>query len=182
MAKCPICKQYLIGFNWTKTKNGKNWLKNNSGEWHDCPKNQRAEGKQYGAEIPYKPIFPPSFIFCGKCTHLCKDEWCAQCEMYPQATYRGDTMTDNVWFSPDPTVRALQDSNKGQIMEESRMKHNPPSNALWMKEDGSMSAGYKLTPQLTKWYEKDGKGILKELYSKIQYKNKERITDYSKSN
>ena len=44
-----------------------------------------------------------------------------------------------------------------------------------MKEDGTMLSGYKLTPVLSKWYEKDGKSILKELYSKIWYKNKERI-------
>jgi len=179
MAKCPVCKQYLTGYSWTKTKNGKNWLKNNSGEWHDCPKSQGRSQKQYGWEIPYKPTFLPSFIFCGKCTHLCKDDWCSQCDMYPQVTYHGNTMIDNLGFSPDPTVKALQDSNRSQTMEEARLKYNPPSNALWMNEDGSISTGYKLTPQLTKWYEKDGKGILKELYSKIVYKKRER-TNLSK--
>jgi len=178
MAKCPVCKQYLIGFNWTKTKNGKNWLKNSSGEWHDCPKNQKSFQKTYGMELPYNPTFPPSFIFCGKCSALCKDDWCSQCEMYPQTTYNGNTMADSLWFSPNPKVEAIQDTNKDQIMEVFRMKHNPPSNGLWMNKDGTMPVGYKLTPQLTKWYnEKDGKSILEELYSKIWYKKRERRLD-----
>ena len=51
-----------------------------------------------------------------------------------------------------------------------------PCNWMWMKENGTMTIGYKLTTQLTNWYEKEGKGILKELYSKIQYKKRERVT------
>jgi len=174
MAKCPVCKQYLAGFNWTKTKNGKNWLKNTSGEWHDCPKNQ----KQYSGDLTYNPTPIPHFIFCGKCTHLCKDEWCSQCDMYPQVTYHGNTMTDNLWFSPNPTVEASQDTNRSQIMEEFRMKYDSPCNGLQMNKDGTMPAGYKLTPELIKWYnEEGGKSILEELYSKIWYKKRERISE-----
>jgi len=172
MAKCPICKQWLTGFNWTKTKNGKNWLKNNSGEWHDCPKNQTFNKD---VNLTYNPTFPPSFIFCGKCTTLCKSNWCPKCEMYPQTTYNGNTTIDNLWFSPNSKVEALQDSNRDQIMENHEQDGRPP-NWMWMKEDGIMPIGYKLTPKLIEWYEKEGKGILKELYSKIQYKKRERVT------
>lgn len=167
MAKCPVCKQWLTGFNWAKTKNGKNWLKNNSGEWHDCPKNQ----KQYNMDLTYNPTFRQSFIFCGKCTALCKEDWCPKCEMYPNVTYDGNTITDNLWFSPDPKVEALQDSNRSQIME-NHENDKRPCNWMWMKEDGTMISGHKSTSQLIKWYEKEGKGILKELYSKIEYKKR----------
>lgn len=36
MAFCPICKKEQIGFEWTKTKNNKNWLRKPNGEWHSC--------------------------------------------------------------------------------------------------------------------------------------------------
>ncbi len=95
--------------------------------------------------------------------------------MYPSVTFNGKTEADNRWFSPNPEVEALQDTNKNQIMEEYRGKYNDvPINGLWMNGDGSMPAGYKLTPDLTKWYEKDGKNMLKELYSKIWYKKRMR--------
>lgn len=170
MAKCPICKQWLTGFNWAKTKNGKNWLKNNSsGEWHDCPKNQGTFSKNI--DLTYNPTFPPSFIFCGKCTTLCKNDWCPKCEMCPQTTYNGNTTVDNLWFSPVLTVDELQDSNRSQIME-NHESDKRPCNWMWMKEDGTMISGHKSTSQLIKWYEKEGKGILKELYSKIEYKKR----------
>jgi len=35
--QCPICKEFLVGFTWTKTKTGKNWLKGKDDKWHDCP-------------------------------------------------------------------------------------------------------------------------------------------------
>ena len=94
--------------------------------------------------------------------------------MYPNVTFHGDINTDNQWFSPDSKVSSLQDTNKSQIMEEYSVSYNAPPNWLHMNDDGTMSAGYKLTPELTEWYEKDGKGILEELYSKIWYKKKER--------
>lgn len=38
VTKCPICQEFLVGFQWEKTSKGKNWLKNiEKGEWHDCP-------------------------------------------------------------------------------------------------------------------------------------------------
>lgn len=36
VSKCPICQQFLVGFQWTKTAKGKNWLKKGD-EWHNCP-------------------------------------------------------------------------------------------------------------------------------------------------
>jgi len=38
VTQCPICKEFLIGFKWTKTKTGKNWLADKDNKWHDCPK------------------------------------------------------------------------------------------------------------------------------------------------
>ena len=184
MAKCPSCKQWLTGFNWTKTKNGKNWLKNSQGQWHDCPKNQ----KKFGWDLTYNPVFTPSYDFCGKCATLCVSEWCTKCNMYPNTTFNGKTETDNKWFTPDIKVSAVQDTNREEIMEACRLKYDPPSNGLHMNEDGTMPAGYNLTPELIKWYKGeeslspdlskrnkgDGKSILKELNSKITYKKRER--------
>ena len=36
VSECPICHKQLVGFQWAKTKNQKNWLKKGD-EWHDCP-------------------------------------------------------------------------------------------------------------------------------------------------
>jgi len=38
VTQCPICKAYLVGFNWTKTASNKNWIKHPDKGWHDCPK------------------------------------------------------------------------------------------------------------------------------------------------
>ncbi len=39
VSKCPICNEALVGYAWTKTPKGKNWLKKGD-EWHDCPSKQ----------------------------------------------------------------------------------------------------------------------------------------------
>lgn len=39
VSKCPICNEALVGYAWTKTPKGKNWLKKGD-TWHDCPKKQ----------------------------------------------------------------------------------------------------------------------------------------------
>ncbi len=178
MAKCPVCKQWLVGFNWTTTKNNKKWLRNSNGDWHDCPKNQNSYNSNK-VTTEYNPTPNPSFIFCGKCSTLCKDEWCPKCEMYPSVIFNGNTEVDNKWFSTSSKVGTLQDTNESEIKELYRGKHeSAPLNWLRMKENGSMLSGYKLTPALTGWYEKDGKSILKELYSKIWYKKRENEKQY----
>jgi len=47
VTKCPICEQFLVGFNWTKTAKGKNWLKKGD-KWHDCPKNKSKKKSSEG--------------------------------------------------------------------------------------------------------------------------------------
>lgn len=37
VTQCPICKEFLVGYKWTKTKTGKNWLADKDNKWHDCP-------------------------------------------------------------------------------------------------------------------------------------------------
>jgi len=63
MSKCPICKNNLNGFNWVKTKNGKNWLQNNEGQWHDCPK---STGK-YESKQKWINITSDDLEFCELC-------------------------------------------------------------------------------------------------------------------
>ena len=46
MNKCPVCKQEVPGYNWTKTAKGKNWLQNSAGKWHSCPNNERKPSKR----------------------------------------------------------------------------------------------------------------------------------------
>jgi hypothetical protein len=46
VVKCPICKGTLVGFAWTKTPKGKNWLKKGD-KWHDCP-NKKLSKKTAG--------------------------------------------------------------------------------------------------------------------------------------
>jgi len=65
MAKCPICKQELSGFNWTKTKNNKNWLADKDGNWHDCPNNN---GKK-----KYVMSKASDFVFCNMCGNFHED-------------------------------------------------------------------------------------------------------------
>jgi len=172
MAKCPVCKQWLTGYSWTKTKNGKNWLKNTNGMWHDCPKNQKTYVQKM--DLTFNPLYTNTYYFCGKCITLCEDDgWCPKCDMYPNVTFADK---DGIsWGIPNADVGSLQDSNKDQIIEKYRVKTEAPPNWFKMKKDGIMSAGYKLTPDLTKWYEKDGKSILEELYSKIWYRKRDRV-------
>lgn len=40
VSQCPICKEFLVGYNWSKTPKGKNWLQHKEKGWHNCPKNK----------------------------------------------------------------------------------------------------------------------------------------------
>ena len=43
VTQCPICKAFLVGYNWTKTKTGKNWIKHKEDGWHSCPNKKFAK-------------------------------------------------------------------------------------------------------------------------------------------
>ena len=43
VSKCPICNEFLVGFAWTKTAKGKNWLSHPQKGWHDCPSKKMAK-------------------------------------------------------------------------------------------------------------------------------------------
>lgn len=68
MARCPSCKKELVGYNWTKTKNNKNWLQDKSGQWHDCPNAKKWIGgdKKTGTWVFYS-FKPEDFEFCEFC-------------------------------------------------------------------------------------------------------------------
>jgi hypothetical protein len=60
--KCPICNQFLVGFEWTKTAKGKNWLKHKEkGEWHDCP-NKKLK-KKTSTSPGQRKIWPQGSVF-----------------------------------------------------------------------------------------------------------------------
>jgi len=86
MAKCPICKNDIPGFNWVKTKNGKNWLQNSEGQWHDCPKSS--------SESKFKRInlTNEDHDFCDMCGRMCIKE--EVFEKYPQLG--GQTLEEHV--------------------------------------------------------------------------------------
>lgn len=62
VVKCPICNQFLVGFEWTKTAKGKNWLKHKEkGEWHDCP-NKKLK-KKTSSSPGQRKIWPQGSAF-----------------------------------------------------------------------------------------------------------------------
>lgn len=86
MAKCPICKNDIPGFNWVKTKKGKNWLQNNDGQWHDCPKSNG------GVKYKIVNLTNDDLDFCDMCGRFCiKPE---TFEKHPQLG--GLTITEHV--------------------------------------------------------------------------------------
>jgi len=63
LAKCPVCKEEQFGYEWTVTKNGKKWLKNSNGQWHDCPKSTG----RYEKQQKYIILKDVDFDFCDGC-------------------------------------------------------------------------------------------------------------------
>jgi hypothetical protein len=65
--QCPICKEFLVGYNWAKTKTGKNWLKNKDDTWHSCPnkkfakKTASSHKKKYGRDAQQGLDLYPKF-------------------------------------------------------------------------------------------------------------------------
>lgn len=153
------------------------------GKAHNCPKYSGGGDykSKYDVDIWTKYEPEPSFYFCGRCKTLCVTDkntwyWCSNCEMYPAITHRGSDELD-CDFNVDTNIKSLQTTNRIDLMEEYRRKNtDAPANWMHMNDDGTIKNGYKLTPDLTKWYEKDGKVIIINMYSKIYYKNKERVT------
>jgi hypothetical protein len=68
--KCPICNQFLVGFEWTKTAKGKNWLKHKEkGEWHDCP-NKKLK-KKTSTSPGQRKIWPQGSVFLQNMSDNC---------------------------------------------------------------------------------------------------------------
>ena len=99
--------------------------------------------------------------------------------MFPQVTNR---RMDEMGNGPkDPNVGALTVTNRDEIIEKFRKNQikvdsdkiertggqqasgEKPPNWMHMKEDGTITNGYKLTEQLTKWFESGGKEIIEEI-------------------
>lgn len=169
------------------------------GKKHDCPNRQRggdSYDSKYGFDMWAEPTKPrDKYEYCGKCGKQCetitkqdehqvyKEEWrnliyigayCHECEMFPNTTHDGDKDGTVKPFMPNPDVKAIMNNNIFDIEQEYRGKvSDAPTNWICMNNDGTMKAGYKITGELTDWYEKEGKEILKEMRSKIWHKKKE---------
>ncbi len=145
-----------------------------SGDPHNCPKYSGGGRKSNSWDMgdPLDTTIKPIISYCGKCCTLCveddnRGQWCEKCGMYPQVTFSSDN------FEPNPMVKALQTSNKSEVLEEYRGKNDDaPTNWMHMKVDGAMTDGYPLTSELTKWYENQGESVLEEMNSKIIFKKK----------
>jgi hypothetical protein len=179
-ATCPRCKRVIYGYQWTKTKTGKNWLSNKEGEWHSCGDKAKTKG------IPESQREPagPRYFSCGKCGGNCKeigffDYYCEKCEMYPQVCHR---RTDELGNGPtDPNVKASVTSNRNEIIAELRSSGvkmstsdkvvreggsrsgQKPLNWMCMNEDGTIMSGWKLTSELTEWFNNGGLELIKEI-------------------
>ena len=70
MAKCPVCKIEQSGYSWTTTKNGKKWLADSNGKWHDCPAST-SKFKTNETYVKRIPLIDKDFEFCYLCdTHM----------------------------------------------------------------------------------------------------------------
>jgi hypothetical protein len=114
MAKCPICKEMIIGYEWTKTKSGKKWLANSDGKWHDCPKSTSKFSKTSDKWITLKAI---DHEFCNMC-----DSWLITFnakKKYPQLHYI--SMEDHIkTFHPNDEI--LDEIDMKPISEEQKEK------------------------------------------------------------
>jgi|FLOH01.1.fsa_nt_gi hypothetical protein len=111
--------------------------------------------------------------------------WCESCNMFPSVTNRKHDEVSK--GRKDSNVKALCTSNRDIIIEELRSgkitvtsdkiervgdhveNGEKPTNWMCMNEDGTMMKGYKLTSNLTKWFEADGSAIIKKLNERTIY-------------
>jgi hypothetical protein len=178
-ATCPACKKVLHGYQWTKTKTNKNWLMNTEGTWHSCGDKVKSKLTPDDQREPAGP----RYFSCGKCGGNCVeigffDYYCEKCEMYPNVTHR---RSDELGNGPtDPNVKASVTSNRNEIIADMRnvkmevsekiireggnkQGGAKPINWMCMNEDGTIMSGYKLTSELTDWFNNGGLEVIKEL-------------------
>ncbi len=177
-ATCPRCKKVIYGYQWAKTKSNKNWLMNEAGDWHSCGGVEKKEKNSVWNMTPAGP----RYFSCGKCGGNCIetglfDYYCEKCEMYPNVTHR---RSDELGNGPtDPNVKASVTSNRNEIITELRSVKmevsekvireggkrigEKPLNWMCMNEDGTIMSGYKLTSELTEWFNNGGLEVIKEL-------------------
>jgi hypothetical protein len=184
LARCPVCKVEQIGYRWAKTKTGKKWLLNNEGKWHKCEKPKAQETKK--SFDPFQPIQTfPSYFSCGKCGNMIDNEYCGVCKMYPQVVNRQSGNTNG---TTDSKVKPLMTSNRDEIIEmlkgnklkitsdkierKGKSDLDKPVNWMHMNEDGTIKNGYKLTDELTRWFDGQGKHVIKTLNEKTILKKK----------
>jgi hypothetical protein len=169
LAKCKYCN---IQLKWKQPYKKGDRPVELSGKQHDCPKYVRKNKEVYGSFVPLNMEWRPIVAYCGKCGDLCEcfknfDEYCKKCDMFPQITFNSET------FTPNPNVKPMMDSNNEEIfMKFLGIVGTIPTNWVHMKEDGTIKAGYKLTTELTDWFNKDGKSIIKDMNSQIHYTKK----------
>ena len=130
MAKCPVCKEFIDGYEWKVTKSGKKWLFNASGEGHDCPANQnKLSNSKYVKRVP---LTDKDHIFC----HLCGN-WLLSEEAhikYPKLHYISTkehikSLHPNGEILDDIDFKCVSDDEKEKI----RIKWNQPKRTTQYK-------------------------------------------------
>lgn len=104
--------------------------------------------------------------------------WCNDCDMFPQVSNR--RMDETGGGPKDPSVKAYAKSNRDDIITElrnvkmedsekvvreggNRQSGEKPLNWMCMNEDGTIKNGWKLTSELTEWFNNGGSEVIKEL-------------------
>ena len=124
MAKCPVCKEFIDGYEWKPTKSGKKWLFSASGKGHDCPKST-SKFKSNETYVKRIPLIDKNFIFCNLCGN-----WLLNAEAhekYPKLHYISmevhiKTSHPNGEILDDIDFKAVSNNEKERI----RIKWNQP--------------------------------------------------------
>jgi len=178
MSKCRYCPAVL---KWKQPYKKGDFPVELDGKKHNCPnRRQSSRESMYNFDMWAEPSPPrKKYTFCGKCKTLCKEEdvfqwWCNTCKMFPSVTHDGN---DELYasFEANPDVKPLMVTNHNEVCEKYRTiaGEDAPINWVHMNEDGTIKNGYKLTKELTKWFEKEGREVIIKMYSEIWYKKKE---------
>ena len=122
MAKCPACKKDIFGYNWSITKNGKKWLRNAEGQWHDCPNSQRKTYENTTGSLNGK-FSQSDFVICKYCGHCLYKQHVF--ERYPQLVGVHKTLEQHIeaWHPNGEILdkydfMCLSDENKNKLRVE----------------------------------------------------------------
>lgn len=126
MAKCVVCKEFIVGFEWTPTKSGKKWLADKNGNWHDCPKSQ---SKFVRKSLFSTPLTAKDHEYCDMCDRWLITKECN--ERRPEIHYisredhnekfhpNGEILDDIDFIVP---TMIDKDNGEKETIQESRMR------------------------------------------------------------